>query len=120
VSLERVVRPFQNGDVFTARILLPNIPAAGFQFSQDVPILEWSGANPAKYTEVPSDLQLIGFTVDWSEDKTKRVTESVRVENPDDSSQYVMIDRIKSTVLYNSQTGQSFNMQFAKWDDERK
>lgn len=115
MSLERVVRPFQAGDVFTARSIIPGIPPDGIQLSTDEPLLVWGGPNPGKYTDVPSDLQLIGFKVDMTEDSSKRVTETVRVENPTDPEQYVVIDRIKQTTMVNSQTGQTMNLQFADW-----
>ncbi len=118
MSLEKIVRPFQQSPVFTSRLLIPAVQHSGFAVSTDVCILTWTGPNAGQYNSIPSDLALIGFKVDWGEDKSKRVTQTVRVTNPDDPDQYVMVERIKSTTLYNSQTGQGFNLQFADWDDD--
>lgn len=101
-SMERVVRPFQNGDVFTARVLPPVQPV-----NEVLPPVHTSiiGAPDTTYDEEPAPVTL-GFQVEWQEDHSRRVTDQVRVENPDDPSQFVEVERIKSTVFKNSKTGE--------------
>ena len=47
----------------------------------------------------PEPLGGVGFNVKESYQETSRVSETVRVENPDDPSQYVMEDRPKSVTF---------------------
>lgn len=102
MSIEKIVRPFQESDVFNARVLAPQQPALG-DAPEDV-VLEWEGKADAKWTEEPVPATM-GFTTEMVEDKSRRVTESIRVENPDDSSQFVEIERIKSTVFKDQANG---------------
>jgi hypothetical protein len=120
VSIEQVVRPFQSGDVFTARSNIPTLSPSGSQISTDDCTLEWAAVNPGDYSEIPSDLQLLGFHVDWKEDKSKRVMEEVKIEQDDNPDNYVMVQRMKETQLVNMTTGQAFNMKFDEWDKGRK
>lgn len=102
VKLEGIVRPFQEGDVFNARVLAPAQPPIG---AAEVVVLSVTGSAEAKWIAEP-DPTSFGITVSWEEDKSRRVSEKVRVENPDDSTQYVEIERIKQMVFKNRGTGQ--------------
>lgn len=120
MSIEQVIRPFQSGDVFSARTVVPELPPTGHHISQDVCLLEWSAVNPGQYNEIPSDLQLLGFQVEWKEDKSARVMEEVRIEQEDNPDNYVDVERMTETSFVNMRTGQRFNLKFEKWDTGRK
>lgn len=103
MSVEKIVRPFQTGDVFNARVLPPEQPP--LETGVEVVALEWAGSAESKWIEEPPPATM-GFTIEWIEDKRRRVTEKVRVENPDDPSQFVELERIKSTVFKNNKSGE--------------
>lgn len=102
-ALEKIVRPFQTGEVFNARRLAPALPHNATP--PDDVLITVEGSAEAKYTEEPGPASL-GYTVEWIEDKSRRVTETVRVENPDNSDQYVELERIKQMVLKNNKNGE--------------
>lgn len=121
MSLESVVRPFQNPPaLFLARTIMPVTPDAGANPPDDC-ILDVTGTNPGQYVVIAQPA-FSGFTADEDhiEDKTYRVTETVRIENPDDPDQYVMVDRLKSATFVNAATGDKYNLKFADWDKGRK
>jgi len=120
MSLERVVRPFQTGDVFTARAVLPAVPPTGLALSEDVCRLEWSGENPGDYDDIPLDMIFHNFKVEWEENKDKRVTETVRIEQDDNPENFVEVERVQSAMMTDAQTGKSFTIKFASWDKARK
>lgn len=103
MSVEKIVRPFQAGDVFDARVLAPSQPA--FEPNTDEASLTWKGSAKAEYNEEPAPMML-GFTAEWAEDTGRRITEQVRVTNPKDSDQYVDVERIKQMVFKNQKTGE--------------
>jgi len=100
--MESIVRPFIAPDAFTAR---KNVPAQKDSDAPEESKLEWKGGQSSTYSEAPAPY-VQGYTVEWEEDKSQRVTEKVRVENPDDSSQYVELERIKKTVFRHNLTGE--------------
>ena len=103
MSLEKIVRPFQNGDVFTARALIPvQVPVPAD--APDAALITWKGEQESVYSEAPPPY-VQGFTAEWIEDKTQRITENVRVTNPDDDSQFVELERIKKMVIKNNVNG---------------
>ena len=108
MSLERIVRPFQSEDLFTARRLAPPLDSSAREETppEDVVITISSRAD-TEYVDEPPPWAL-GFQSEWVEDKSKRITDRVRVENPDDAEQYVMIERIKNMTLRNTKTGEQF------------
>lgn len=116
MSLERVVRPFQTGDVFTARVVMPAIPATGVTDSPDECILTWTGDNLGQFDDIPDASIYNNFKVEWEEDKSKRVTETVRIEQDDDPENYVEVERLKSTQMFDKQTGRTMNLRFKEWD----
>lgn len=103
MSLERVVRPFQRDDVFTARVLAPVQPALAP--NTDNPEITWQGEADSSVAPAP-DIGSFKVTIDWKEDKSRRKTETVRISNPDDEQQYIDVERIKEMVLKNSATGE--------------
>ncbi len=98
MSLERIVRPFQLNEVFTARHTAPvdQMPVA----PQEDVTKSWGGTISGTYTQFALS-GIIGGTVIYTE--KDRVTQTVRVENPDDSSQFVDVERIVSMRLANDQ-----------------
>jgi hypothetical protein len=86
MKFETVVRPFQAGDVFTSRVLAPAQPAV---IVEDV-LIEWGQGNELQMTAI--GVKDLNSGKDLRE--VDRKTTTVRVENPDDESQYVMIERI--------------------------
>ncbi|WP_156944144.1 hypothetical protein [Bradyrhizobium sp. Ec3.3] len=114
MSLEKVVRPFQSGDVFSPRVLPPTQPAQVVT-ETDPSTLAWSGGNSGDYDQGP-DPWVSGFTSKWIEDKSRRVTEQVRVENPDDAEQYIEVKRIKQAVFKRQATGEEIKIGIDDWD----
>jgi len=99
-SLEKVVRPFQAGDVFTARVLPPTQPA----ITPPAPShSEWGGPIQliAKGIGV-RDLNTGGKH--WSE--VSRTSHVVRVTNPQDPEQYV--ERVSQLHLQDENGGDHY------------
>lgn len=113
MSMERIVRPFQRGDVFTARRMVPIQSSAG-ALSQEECYIEWSGPNSGTY--VTEEWLQGGFTVEWDEDKNAREYETVRVENPEDPEQYVYVKRLKKSKFKN-QKGDQMAMSWSDFGD---
>lgn len=92
-SLEKVVRPFQAGDVFTARVLPPTQPPVTPPTNTHS---EWGGPIQliAKAIGV-RDLNTGGKH--WSE--VSRTSHVVRVTNPTDPEQYVDVERTTAMHL---------------------
>jgi hypothetical protein len=75
-SIEKIVRPFQTGDVFRARRLPPS------QLLITAPELvsvDWEGRADSSYAEEDPNLQ-INFKVEWEEDRM-----DIGAEHCDDS-----------------------------------
>ncbi|MCK1668617.1 hypothetical protein [Bradyrhizobium sp. 153] len=104
MSLEKVVRPFQAGDVFAPRVMPPTQPAVVIT-DDDPSTLTWEAKNSGDY-DLGEDPWLSGFNASWIEDKSRRQTETVRVQNPDDDTQYVDIERINKAVFKRRATGE--------------
>src|SRR5262245_8191397 len=102
MTIERIVRPFQANRVFSARVLPPTQ-------EQDAPrpnvVLEITSKADSTYVSEPPPIAL-GFQADWQEDKSRRVTDRVRIENPDDREQFLIVDRIRTAVYQNTKTGE--------------
>lgn len=120
MSVERIVRPFQSGTVFSARTVMPTVPTSGDTLSADVPRLDWSGENPGDYDDIPDSMIFNNFNVQWEENVEKRVTETVRIEQEDNPDNFVEVERVQSTQLTDAQTGKTFSIKFASWDKGRK
>lgn len=91
-KLEGVVRPFANGDVFTAQLLPPVQPS----FTAKPPITVLYG------NAITLQLKAIGITNLYGGAKlaeVSRTTKTVRVTNPDDPSQFVDVEKILSMKL---------------------
>lgn len=93
-NLEQIIRPFQNGDVFTARVIVPtqqpsSVPPA------DVDLI-FGGPSSSNYVAFTLS-GLVGGKVVYNE--KSRVTQKVRITNPTDASQYVDVERIQKLVL---------------------
>jgi hypothetical protein len=84
-SIEKIVRPFQTGDVFRARRL--------------------------PYSEEDPNLQ-INFKVEWEEDRGKRESKRMKVVNPDDEDQKVFIERVDKFVFKDKMTGKEQSFKF--------
>ena len=101
-KFEGIVRPFQEGDVFSAKVLAPSSPTVT---ADDVT------------TEVGKPVKLIAKPIgvrDLNSGKLKetgRWTSTVRVENPDDPDQYVMVERIDRLRLQDD-SGQEHDWTF--------
>jgi hypothetical protein len=99
-DLEKIVRPFEQERVFTARFLPPAQPIT--QDDEDAPsdeiVLEWGAEIEHKYKQW-SFGTLAGTSVKWQE--VSRVTDIVRVTNPSDTSQFVDVERIRKLTVKN-------------------
>lgn len=115
-NIEQIVRPFQNTDVISRRKIVSKstkIP------TQEV-IIEWGRAGDAPAaTQVEHDEE---GGINWQtnncddkfDEKNRKFT-TIRIENPDDPTQYVMVERINqinfnkksestNLTMYNNQT----------------
>ena len=93
MSIERIVRPFQLTEVFTARVLPPNQDKPPEE-QKNVVIIVKSSADKDYIDEPPP--AFMGFQAEWVEDKKRRVTDTVKITNKDDPEQFVEVERIKS------------------------
>lgn len=103
MTIERFVRPFQIDSPFQARVL-PPVDGAEVVLAENV-IVTITSKSDTNYVEGPPPWAL-GYQAEWVEDPTRRVTDRVRVENPEDSSQFVEVERIKQMVVKNTGTGE--------------
>jgi hypothetical protein len=78
-----------------------------------------AGENPADYVVYDPNYTLNGFVSELREDEAHRVTETVRVEQEDNPDNYVEVERMKSTVMTDAQTGRTYMLKFAHWDRGR-
>jgi hypothetical protein len=110
---EKVVRPFEAfrerkdqalerlravpGESFEAELCWGEAPS-NFPGTSDDPSSGFSTSQPDDEDEPaePGPAGDLAWTEEW--EKNKRNTEKIRVENPDDAEQYVMVERLK--VLY--------------------
>jgi hypothetical protein len=118
MNLENVVRPFQSVGVFTARSNVPSPPPDTVD-TPDTATATWAGSQSSTWqaTEPPI---LTSFKSEWTEDTNQRETETVRVSNPKNNSQYVDVERIKKAVFVNPSTGAQLPLKMGAWDDGRK
>lgn len=101
-TLEGIVRPFSAPEVFTARRTVqveakPPVQAA---------ILTWGKPIDAKFLRPDTVFELKDVT------EKSRVTRVERVENPNDPTQFVDVERIISMVMTNDKTGEEQNWKF--------
>jgi hypothetical protein len=94
-SLEQIVRPFQSPAVLAKR----RVVSTSIKIDVDEVIVEWgrSGDLPAPIKREVIDDEGFAFTVVKCDDnyqEKNRAFNVVRIENPDDPSQYVMVERI--------------------------
>jgi len=99
VRFESIVRPFQEGEVFDARRAPPEQPALD---APETVVFEWGKGIDAHFLRPDP---IFEYKTDWTE--KARETETVRVTNPDDDSQFVDVERIKRLVMENSKSGQT-------------
>lgn len=97
MSLENIIRPFQLGDVFTARVL-PNVQQPATAPADPVE-KTFGDDSSGDYTQFQLS-GLVGGVVTYNE--KSRVTKTVRIHNPDDDSQFVDVERIQKLVLASS------------------
>jgi hypothetical protein len=110
-AMEQIVRPFVTIDSSPPAPPTPRKPLPG---EGGEAFDSWGG--PSRFSrpdisdpiESPTRVGGGGFKVEWPKDdkqdservrvysEIRRETEEVRVENPDDEDQYVMVERIKS------------------------
>jgi hypothetical protein len=117
-SLEKIVRPFQAGDVFRARLLPPN--QTPFVIPADNPVT-WEGRADGTYTELQPEMQT-NFKVEFNEVLDKRQSKLMKVVNPDDNNQKVFIERIDQATFKDKLTGkeETFNYDWSKSLDNAK
>jgi hypothetical protein len=107
-SIEKIVRPFQTGDVFRARRLPPS------QLLVTAPELvsvDWEGRADSSYAEEDPNLQ-INFKVEWEEDRSKRQSKLMKVVNPDDPDQKVFMERVDSYTFVDKLTRKEQSFKF--------
>lgn len=96
ISLEKIVRPYQRPTALAFGRIISRTVAP----SSDVATIAWGdvGTLPTPTQEdVPDDA--VGFNVevcDTDYEETERTVQPIRITNPDNPSQYVVVDRVKS------------------------
>jgi hypothetical protein len=100
-NLEQIIRPFQITDVLSKRRIISN----STKLDTEEVIVEWgrSGDAPAA-SEVEHDAETggIGFEVVHCDDKYSekdRKFKTVRIEQPDNPENYIMVDRINQITF---------------------
>lgn len=112
-SIEQIVRPFQRTDVFNARVA--PVTTQPIKPEPEPPVqIEIVGSHNGQFVEEPPPF-VNNFTVDWEEDKSRRVTSTERVENPDDPSQFVDVERVDQVVFKNDKTREELKLKM-DWD----
>lgn len=107
-SLEKIVRPFQLGDVFRARVLPPTqLP---FIFPEDVAVT-WEGRADSDIVEADTALQ-INYKVEWEEDRSQRDSKLMKVVNPDDEDQKVYVERVNKYTFKDKMTNREQTLKF--------
>lgn len=107
--LEQVVRPFQTPGAIVSR----QVSSKRIKKQREIARLLWgdTGSLPQPH-KVPDDTSG-GYNFKLKDDcadtysEGKRNTSKIRVENPDDSSQYVMVERIDSMSFQKKPTNKS-------------
>lgn len=107
--VEKIVRPFESGDVF-ARSRGPVISLHPITVSPDDNPVEWEGSPDTSYVE-QDNIWYKNFDSDLKEDKNKRESKTVRVENPDDPDQHVFVERIDK-ASFTQKNGKTLNLEF--------
>ena len=92
--LEQLVRPFVSRQVAPTTRIISSSKKQPVQIST----LTWGAAGALPVAVLEIEEGGFGFTIDLKSMNTEqwRITEPVRIENPDNSSDFVMVDRIKS------------------------
>jgi hypothetical protein len=94
MSLEKIIRPFQVGDVFTARTIAP-VQQPATVIKPDVSDT-FGDEDSGGYTSFVLS-GLVGGKVIYEE--KSRVTQKVRITNPEDDQQWVDVERIQKLVM---------------------
>jgi len=113
VTLEKVVRPYVAPSVFSGTVVPPATPKQPTRA-----LLSWTGQMPGDFQTFQPGPFYYPSTKQTQDESDKKQTkkEKVRVENPDDSSQYVVVERVKSMTM-TDQTGKKLSMDFSGlWD----
>ena len=113
MTLEKIVRPYVAPSVFSGTVVPPASPKQPTRA-----LLSWTGDMPGDFQTFQPGPFYYPSTKQTQDDSDKKQTkkEKVRVENPDDSSQYVVVERVKSMTM-TDQTGKKLSMDFSGlWD----
>lgn len=107
MSFERIVRPFQLGVIFDARVApvqpTPPTPPADA-------VLTITGSANASWTEAPNPT-FLGFKVEWIQDPARTsLNPPFKVVNPQDDSQFVEVQTIKQATFRNNRTGEEMTL----------
>ena len=112
-NLEQIVRPFQTGELFS-----PFSQPTGRGRPAIEPVLVSIGKGGDAQTFSYSN-HFHGESGDIQGGKfkeIKRTTKKVRVENPDDSEQFVEFKRVESVLLKNEKSDEKFKYTFNNSD----
>jgi hypothetical protein len=100
-NLEQIIRPFQTTDILSKRQIVSN----STKIPTDEVIIEWgnSGTDPTP-SEITRDATTGDFVVEvvHCDDKFNekdRKFNTIRIEQPDNPENYVMVDRIKQITF---------------------
>jgi len=116
VTLEKVVRPYLPPSVFTGVAVPPASPKQPTEAK-----LSLTGPTGTDFVETDVSVTVTDWKVEKNkEDGTKRQTTTKRIENPDDSSQYVMVERMQKATFEDEDTKKKQEFEFAQWEDEQK
>lgn len=108
MTMERIVRPFQLGEVFTARVL-PPVEQPAVTIPEDI-VQVWGKGNDTNYDRFFLS-GIVGGVVHYTE--KERTTQVVRITNPDDAEQFVDVERIRKLRMVSDRDGSDINFDFS-------
>lgn len=104
-KLENIVRPFQSAPAYLSAVTANKVPEA----VEEAVLLIKEAANRS----VDTVSGAVGLTVKQDDLKEQnRTVKKVRVENPDDPDQYVMVENTKTLAMQDKTTGKKHNWEF--------
>lgn len=108
-NLEQIIRPFQSPNTLPTRRLVSN----STKIPEQSAAVAWGSAGtlpaPEKREDNTSGLNFEVVKCDDHYSETNRAYNVVRIENPDDASQYVMVERINK-ISFNKKSETELQM----------
>lgn len=111
-NLEQIVRPFQNPDVLSKRRIISNSTK---EDAEEV-VIEWGSPGDApSASEIEHDAETGDFAFevvhcDDKYDEKNRKFKTIRIEQPDNPENYIMVDRIHQITFNKKSEAENMTM----------